>query len=895
MSIEPTDTEQVEATIGSVVDEYLDQRAAGHQPDIELFVARHPDLADLIRGSLRALDVVGDKLDSRGGVTGESPVKERKELGDFRILRELGSGGMGFVYEAEQLSMGRHVALKILPMAGALQEKSLQRFRNEVRAASMLDHPNIVSIYSVGEERGVHYYAMQLIRGQSLARVIEELSRTDDPTGCLTGDSISQILSVGSLKPSISVDDPTEDEIAKDVAPEVRPSADTKAEPQAHASTLKATPRNAQYYRSVARLGIQAAEALGHAHDLGVLHRDIKPGNLMLDASANLHITDFGLARIEADAGMTMTGDLVGTLRYMSPEQALAKRVVIDHRSDIYSLGMTLYELVALRPAFGAANRQELLNQIAFDEPRKLRQLNASIPREVETIIHKALEKNPDDRYESAEEMADDLKRFLDDRPIHAKPANVFQRVNKWARRHQAAVLTAAATLISAIVLGGYLLWNERTATLDALARETRQSELVREQKTIAEFQRRTALQNLYYADIGAAQRDWERGQTRRMLATLDRHIPSPDESDRRGWEWYYLLSLANQEELTIGGLSGSAKCVRWNPEGSRIAVATSLEILVIDATDGSIVHRLLGHPDTVQAVDWSPDGTQLVSCSENDKSFRIWDASSGELVKSIPASGWGRTVAWSPDGRYIALGTKSEKESSVSIALWDVEEQRDLWTDSVDRPGIASIAWSPDTKFIAIGAYGIGGWITVWNVESPVRVKSWEAHRHDLQALAWSSDGTRLASGAKSRNLKIWDVETWGQQLVLQQDSGVTGLDWSVDGQRLASATTGQTVVIYDLESQTVAKMLRGHVGPVRSVAWSVDGDKLLTGGDDRTIKIWDTSNKQQDVASNKSEGKSVTNYRIEQTNGKVTIRSATRPIMSSLSSNRIILRFTR
>ena len=219
MSTKPTDTEQIESILGSVVDEYLDQRAAGNQPDIEAFAERHPDLADLIRGSLRALDVVGDKLDSRGGDAGESPVKERKQLGDFRILRELGSGGMGFVYEAEQLSMGRHVALKILPMAGALQEKSLQRFRNEVRAASMLDHPNIVSIYSVGEDRGVHYYAMQLIRGQSLARVIEELSRTGDPTRSLTGDSISQILSAGSPTPSTSVDDPTEDDVSKDLGP----------------------------------------------------------------------------------------------------------------------------------------------------------------------------------------------------------------------------------------------------------------------------------------------------------------------------------------------------------------------------------------------------------------------------------------------------------------------------------------------------------------------------------------------------------------------------------------------------------------------------------------------------------------------------------------------------
>lgn len=449
MSTKPTETEQIASILGSVVDEYLDQRAAGNQPDIDAFAERHPDLADLIRSSLRALDVVGDKWDSGDGGAGESPVKARKQLGDFRILRELGSGGMGFVYEAEQLSMGRHVALKILPMAGALQEKSLQRFRNEVRAASMLDHPNIVSIYSVGEDRGVHYYAMQLIRGQSLARVIEELSGTGDAAHSLNGDSISQILSPGTWERSKSAGEPTEGAYdSREFDTAVRHASDTRADAQACVSTLKSGAGNVQYYRSVARLGIQAAEALQHAHDLGVLHRDIKPGNLMLDASTNLHITDFGLARIEADAGMTMTGDLVGTLRYMSPEQALAKRVVIDHRCDIYSLGMTLYELIALRPAFESANRQELLNQIAFDEPLKLRKRDRSVPQELATIVHKTIEKDPLDRYTTAVELAEDLRAFLDDRPIQAKPPTPTQRLARWSRCHRPLIVSAATCLL---------------------------------------------------------------------------------------------------------------------------------------------------------------------------------------------------------------------------------------------------------------------------------------------------------------------------------------------------------------------------------------------------------------------------------------------------------------
>ena len=230
---------------------------------------------------------------------------------------------MGVVYEAEQLSLGRRVALKVLPFAAMLDKQQLARFKNEARAAATLDHPNIVAIYSVGVERGVHYYAMQLIEGQSLAQVIGQQLRMPEsplPLGREAGEARSptKLDADNRHQPSRSARDrPLHTTIA---ALSTLPDFDSR-----------------EYFRTVARLGIQAAEALDHAHQNGILHRDIKPANLLVDDAGKLWITDFGLARIEADAGMTMTGDLLGTLRYMSPEQALAKRVVVDHRSDIYS------------------------------------------------------------------------------------------------------------------------------------------------------------------------------------------------------------------------------------------------------------------------------------------------------------------------------------------------------------------------------------------------------------------------------------------------------------------------------------------------------------------------------------------------------------------------------
>jgi hypothetical protein len=339
------------------------------------------------------------------------------------------------------------VALKVLPFALTLDPRQLQRFKNEARAAAQLHHQHIVPVYFVGSERGVHFYAMQFIEGQSLAEAIAGLrqrARTGKPS--VTPGAMTQ--GRGTVR-----GEPTGPFVPRSGSA----AADTVPEPIGALATAYST-SSTQFFRAAARLGVQAAEALEHAHQYGVVHRDIKPGNLLVDAHGQVWVTDFGLAQFQADAGLTHTGDLLGTLRYMSPEQAGGQRVLLDHRTDVYSLGATLYELLTLRPPFDGTDRQTLLHQILNDEPRPLRAAAKSVPAELETIVLKALAKAPAERYATAREMADDLQRFLDNKPIRARRPSWRQVAVKWAWRHPSVVgtfvlicmLTAAGSLLSA-------------------------------------------------------------------------------------------------------------------------------------------------------------------------------------------------------------------------------------------------------------------------------------------------------------------------------------------------------------------------------------------------------------------------------------------------------------
>jgi serine/threonine protein kinase len=476
-----------------VIEEYSQALERGELIDRQKYLSRYPELASTIASCLDALELV------HSGVTGESsrisyatplpptasPGPIPRALGDFQIVRELARGGMGIVYEALQLSLGRRVALKVLPFAATFDERTLQRFKNEAQAAALLHHTHIVPIYAVGCERGVHFYAMQLIEGQSLAVVIKQLRAKEGR----------------ATEPDKGTGEPTEayDKFEPPPAPansgasqSLRSTIDVSATMVSGGSRL-----NEAYVRRAAKLMVQAAEALEHAHQEGIVHRDIKPANLLLDATGKLWITDFGLAQLQVDNGLTRSGDVLGTLRYMSPEQTSGQRTMLDQRTDIYSLGATFYELLTLEPVFDGVTHQELLYQILHTEPKSLREKNRAVPPELETIILKALSKLPAERYRSAADFAADIQRYLDNQPILARRPSVIDRTRKWMRRHPSVVAASAILLVVVTMLS--LVNGRRLAAEQALTKKALEGEQQRSIEAEQRFQQaRQAVDTLF-------------------------------------------------------------------------------------------------------------------------------------------------------------------------------------------------------------------------------------------------------------------------------------------------------------------------------------------------------------------------------------------------------------
>jgi serine/threonine protein kinase len=548
-----------------------------------------------------------------------------QRLGDFEIVRELGRGGMGVVYEARQVSLNRKVALKVLGGGLGLTGKAVQRFRREAEAAAKLHHTNIVPVYATGEQDGTHFYAMELIEGPSLDHVLRQL-RQENRSVLVPGEPgrVSAGRPRGAHATPISNPDATGPYVGH---------ADSTAEssPPLGSSSLGS---GSAYFDAVARMIAEVADALAYAHQNGVIHRDVKPSNLLLSPQGRLSVNDFGLARVLEQPGMTLTGEFVGTPAYTSPEQITAGRIPLDHRTDVYSLGATLYELLTLQPPFTGKQRDQVLAQIVQKEPRSPRKVNKKVPVDLETICLKALEKDPDRRYQTAGQMAEDLRRYVNRFAISARRAGPMQRLVKWVRRRPA--LAAALTFALLAVL---------TASFFAYSAHRHQQQLLEEK-------RQNVLDKALVAAIGG---DFE---------AADRAV---DDAELLGASPGQIRILRGQVALDRGDLKTALRHLQQAIEllPDSVAARAAQARAYFDAGDWSLWLQTLHELEQLPPV--TPEDYLFKGRIESQDDPARALISLEEAVRRLPGSGMAR-LARAEAQSWYALTTASPDDAELAI-----------------------------------------------------------------------------------------------------------------------------------------------------------------------------------------------------------------------------------
>ena len=844
-----SDESQFENPIDPIAEDFVSRLRRGEHPSLTEYIARHPILADEIRDLFPALVLMEKARPLEHGKANlasqlSNLEKPPERLDDFRIVREIGRGGMGVVYEAIQESLGRQVALKILPRRTTSKDSHSRRFQREARAAARLNHPNIVPVYSVGEIDGFHYYAMQFIRGVGLDVVTEEIKRirTDGLVGKQTGDNsvspecdnsfielVEQSaaeLAQGMVSGVFSLRADLPDDVAND---QRHPSTVQGATWDA-AKTLSIHESGRAYWTSVARIGENIALALQYAADQWVLHRDIKPANLLLDLEGKVWVTDFGLATELAGDGLTQTGDIIGTLRYMAPERLHGASSPLV---DVYSLGATLYELLTLKPMFGDLPRDQMLQAVSSVAPKKPRSIDPRIPKDLETIVLKALAKEPKDRYSSAKLMAEDLRRFLDGKPILARGASALDQIGKWSRRNPAvaSLLSILAVLVPLLLTGAWV------------------SNVIRVERDEAIRQRELATEAREKSDVLS-----ERARVAEQESRVRAHLARAKEIQQSGKEGQRFHCL---EEIRLAAL--------LNPPEDLKKELTDCAISALGLTD--IQPKIEFETDFPGPSRFNNSGTQFVQVAINkiassdletdnlqaktidgDYSLKIRSYEDWSSVRSVPGPGFPcyyALVDYSIDDRFLIVTylrrQLPDRMVCYDAATHEVVHSSDVHTKDFD----ATIAHHPNGRLIAYENSEAA--IVFWDMVDRKELRRFRLG-YSINDCCFNSTGSELALVASDgKALSFIDTETGAENRRLQsrdpKASPLISIAWSSDDKLVAACRLDASIEVWSVPQQRLCSIMQGHLSTITSVSFSKRGHLLCTISYDGSSRLWNAS----------------------------------------------------
>jgi WD40 repeat protein/tRNA A-37 threonylcarbamoyl transferase component Bud32 len=742
----------------------------------------------------------------------QSGGQERGRLKDYQILKELGRGGMGVVFKARQISLNREVALKMILAGEFAGETEVKRFHAEAEAAAHLDHPNIVSIYEIGEEDGRHFFSMQLVEGESLSRLIPVFQKD---------------------------------------------------------------------HRAAADIMVRIARAVHYAHQRGILHRDLKPGNILVDAQSQPHVTDFGLAtRLQSENELTISGTILGTPGYMSPEQAMGQVKHLTTATDVYSLGSILYHMLAGHPPFTGDSAMKVLHRLLDEEAPPLRTIVSRIDRDLETICLKCLEKQPEARYSSAEALADDLERWLRFEPIQARRSTRWEQTAKWVRRKP--VVAALLGIILAVGISGVsgVLWQwfraeERLVRLNVVngVRLAREGDLAGALLWYTEALRldkagpaqedihRIRIQSLLQ-QMPQLQRVWFNRQPVwfAQLSPREDRIAIIDGSDvlenRFRKAELSVWDFANGQQVSpiVRFAGGRPRMYRiryqaFSPDGSKVVTinATDMpdksvlsEVLILDVATAT---NTLSHPLTVDGlvshVEFSPDGQFLVAASHSGIA-RVWDLKEGgRLLGDFKHKAWLMIASFSPDNRYLLTGGMDKM-----ARLWDFRYGSNVF-EFPHRRYLLDAQFSHNGKRIVTAASdGTGGEFHVWDVQTGQQVCALENGEGKVNGVlyqaSFSPDDNQIIVANYDGTVTVWDANTGRLFMApLHHDNGVLTARFAPNGKQLLSASFDYTARLWDARDGTRLAMLN-HCGFLLDASFTHDGRQVITASTDGMVRDW-------------------------------------------------------